>query len=322
MRLKTFAAADTRQAMALLRRELGADAVIVATQELPGGGVRITGAVESQDLDLAELLAPPPPAAADRQLLAAADHHQLPAPLRARLLEAARRAGGEPAAALGQALHETFGFAPLAGQAGALLLCGPPGAGKTVSLAKLAAAAALAGRPVAVITADIERAGGLEQLATLLAPLGLQPQPAADPPTLRRLVAGAAPGQLLIDSPGCNAFRPADLGLLSHLLEASRAAPVLVLPAGLDVADSAEIGHTYAALGARRLLATRLDAARRLGGLLAAAEAGLAFAEAGIGRTIGQGLAPLGAHGLARLLLRHQELAATAAALASSGPAA
>jgi flagellar biosynthesis protein FlhF len=322
MRLKTFAAPDTRQAIALLRRELGADAIIVATQELPDGGVRITGAVENEDLDLAELLAPPQPAPDDRQLLAALAHHQLQGPLRDRLLGAARRAGGDAAAALGQALHETVGFAPLAGHAGALLLCGPPGAGKTVSLAKLAAAEALAGRPVTVLTADTERAGGIAQLAALLAPLDLQPQPAPDPATLRRLVGSAAPGQLLIDSPGCNAFRPADLGLLSRLLEASRAAPVLVLPAGLDVADSAEIGHTFAALGARRLLATKLDAARRLGGLLAAAAAGLAFAEAGIGRTIGQGLSPLSAPGLARLLLRHQELAAGTAARAPSGPAA
>ena len=58
MRLKTFVAPDTRQGMALLRAELGDDAIIVATRELPDGGVRITGAIESQDLDLAELLAP------------------------------------------------------------------------------------------------------------------------------------------------------------------------------------------------------------------------------------------------------------------------
>jgi flagellar biosynthesis protein FlhF len=321
MRLKTFTAPDTRQAMALLRRELGADAIIVATQELPGEGVRITGAVENEDLDLAALLAPAAPARDDPQLLAALAHHAPPEPLRARLLDATRRAGGEAAAALGQALHEAFGFAPLAGEAGALLLCGPPGAGKTVSLAKLAAAEALARRPVSVITADTERAGGLEQLGALLAPLALAPEPAPDPAALRRLVGKVPPGLLLIDSPGCNAFRPADLGLLSRLLEASRAVPVLVLPAGLDVADSAETGHTFAALGARRLLATKLDAARRLGGLLAAADAGLAFAEAGIGRTIGQGLSPLSAPGLARLLLRHHELAATASVLAASGAA-
>ena len=71
----------------------------------------------------------------------------------------------------------------------------------------------------------------------------------------------------------------------------------------MAVSDCAEIGDTFAALGASRLLVTKLDAARRLGGFLAAAAAGLAFAEAGIGPTIGRGLAPLGAGGLTRLLL-------------------
>jgi len=318
MRLRTFVAPDTRQAMAQLRADLGADAIIVATQTLPGGGVRITGAVEHDDLDLAELLAPAGPAPDDQRLRGVMAHHELPEPLARCLLEAARRAGaGPPGAALGQALNERFRFEPVAALTGPLLLCGPPGAGKTVSVAKLAAAAALAGRPVAVATADTARAGGLAQLAALLAPLDLQPLPASDAATLRRAVADAAGAQLLIDSPGFNPFRPADLGLLSTLLEASAATPVLVLPAGLGVADCAEIGHTYAALGARHMLATKLDAARRLGGLLTAAAAGLAFAEAGIGRTIGQGLSPLGAPGLARLLLCHQELAAAAGATSS-----
>ena len=323
MRLKTFVAQDTRQAIALLRADLGADAIIVATQALPGGTVRVTGAIESEDLDLAELLAPPAPAPEDQRLLAVMAHHDVPEPLARGLLDAARRAGaGPPGTALGQALHALFRFEPVAAQPGPLLLCGPPGAGKTVSIAKLAAAAALAGRPVTVASADTARAGGLEQLAALLAPLALEPLPAPDAAGLRQAVERAAGGQLLIDSPGFNPFRPADLGLLSNLLAASGALPVLVLPAGLGVADCAEIGHTYAALGAHHLLATKLDAARRLGGLLAAAAAGLAFAEAGIGRTIAPGLSPLSAHGLARLLLCHQELALSAAGATSSGKAA
>lgn len=323
MRLKTFVAQDTRQAIALLRADLGAEAIIVATQALPGGAVRVTGAIESEDLDLAELLAPPVPAPDDERLLAVTAHHEVPEPLARCLLDAARQAGaGPPEVALGQALHEMFRFEPVAAQTGPLLLCGPPGAGKTVSIAKLAAAAALTQRPVTVASADTARAGGLEQLAALLAPLALEPLPAPDAAGLRQAVERAAGGQLLIDSPGFNPFRPADLGRLSKLLEASGALPVLVLPAGLGVADCAEIGHTYAALGARHLLATKLDAARRLGGLLAAAAAGLAFAEAGIGRTIAPGLSPLSAHGLARLLLCHQEPAATAAGATPSGRAA
>ncbi len=320
MRLRTFVAADARQAMARLRAELGEDAIIVATQELAAGEVRITGAIESPDLDLAELLAPVAASPCRERLQAVAAHHELPEELRQRLVDAASRASAsQPAVALAQALSEIFHFEPLAATdvgprsqgrpAAALLLTGPPGAGKTASVAKLAAAAVLDGRPVSVVTADTTRAGGTEQLAALLAPLELRPEPAPEPADLRRLAAAADGTTLLIDSPGLNPFRPADLGLLSSLIEASCAEPVLVLPAGLGVADCAEIGQTYVALGARRMLATKLDAARRLGGLLAAADAGLAFAEAGIGPTIGQGLSPLSAGGLARLLLRHQELA-------------
>ena len=311
MRLKTFVAPDTRQGMTMLRAELGDNAIIVATRELPEGGVRITGAIESQDLDLAELLVPGEASPGAERLRAVLAHHEVPEPLCRRLLDDAQRAGStQPAVALAHALAEAFGFAPwAAAPTGALLLAGPPGGGKTASLAKLAAAAVLEGRSVTVVTTDSARAGGLAQLAALLAPLELEPVPAPEPAALRRIVQQTASDTLLIDSPGLNPFRRADLGVLSSLLEASRAEPVLVLPAGLGVADCAEIGHTYLALGARRMLATKLDAARRLGGLLAAADAGLAFAEGAIGPTIGPGLRPLTAGGLARLLLRHQELA-------------
>jgi flagellar biosynthesis protein FlhF len=99
MRLKSFVASDTRQAMALLRTELGGDAIIVATQELAGGGVRITGATESEDVDLAELLAPPAPPPGDQRLLAMAAHHELPEALARRLLDGASRAGAAPPSA-------------------------------------------------------------------------------------------------------------------------------------------------------------------------------------------------------------------------------
>jgi flagellar biosynthesis protein FlhF len=75
---------------------------------------------------------------------------------------------------------------------------------------------------------------------------------------------------------------------------ASDATPVLVLPAGMDVTESAELGLAYAEAGARLLVATRFDVARRLGGILAAAsEADLALAEAGIGPGAADGLLPI-----------------------------
>ena len=77
-----------------------------------------------------------------------------------------------------------------------------------------------------------------------------------------------------------------------------------MLPAGLDPAEAAETAQAFRALGARHLLPTRLDAARRLGGVLAAAAAGLALTEAGIGQDPAGDLAPIDPAWLAARLLR------------------
>ena len=46
MRLKTFAAQTLTQAMADVRREMGAEAVIIATSDGPNGGVQVRAASE------------------------------------------------------------------------------------------------------------------------------------------------------------------------------------------------------------------------------------------------------------------------------------
>jgi flagellar biosynthesis protein FlhF len=303
MRLRTVTAPDARQAMARLRALLGADTIIVATQQVDGG-VRITGAVENDEIDLGALLAAPQTSPCVERLESVAAHHELPAGVRDRLLAAVRELNStEPVTVLGHALQGLYRFAPLP-QPARLLFSGPPGAGKTASVAKLAARAVLEGRTVAVLSTDVARAGGIEQLRALLAPLQLKLQAAAEPRRLERLVGDAGAELILIDSPGINPFRPADLGGLSQALEMSGALPVLVLDAGTGSADSADIAQTFAALGGRWLFATKLDVARRLGAVLAAADAGLALAEAGIGPTIGSGLGALSPAGLARLLVR------------------
>ena len=108
---------------------------------------------------------------------------------------------------------------------------------------------------------------------------------------------------MLIDTSGINPFQGREVAALAELLRASRAEPVLVLPAGLDGEDSVEIAANFAAIGARRLMVSKLDTTRRLGSILAAADIGLAFAGASVGREIGPGTTPLSAAGLARVLL-------------------
>ena len=77
----------------------------------------------------------------------------------------------------------------------------------------------------------------------------------------------------------------------------------LVLPAGLDPGEAADLACAYATAGARLLVVTRLDLARRLGGVLAAAAAGLVLTEAGIGPGAVDGMLPITPEWLAARLL-------------------
>ena len=84
--------------------------------------------------------------------------------------------------------------------------------------------------------------------------------------------------------------------------------PVLALPAGMDSAEAGEVARIFSAVGVRRLVATRLDVGRRLGGLLAAAhQGGMAFAEASFSPQVAEGFSALTPRRLADYLLpKHQ----------------
>jgi flagellar biosynthesis protein FlhF len=101
----------------------------------------------------------------------------------------------------------------------------------------------------------------------------------------------AAP--VLIDTAGVDPREPNEAEDLKGLVTLTEAHVALVLPAGLDPAESAELAAAHAECGAISLVATRLDVARRLGGIVAAAMTGLVLTEAGIGGGAADGLTPL-----------------------------
>lgn len=306
MRIVSFLASTSKQAMADLRASLGEDAIILATQTLDDGKVSVTGAVAEDGFDLADLLA----TSNDRRSLdwlgALADFHEWPFRMRERiepvLQEMTRTDPESVMTTLIQALFR-FDRLPMDGRS-PVMFSGPPGGGKTVTITKLAASRILEGRTVDVLTLDVERAGALDQIGTLLAPLDLEPIPVRLSADLPGIIASCSGDHVLVDMPSANPYDPADLGVASNLVTQAEGKLILVLPAGQGYADSVEIGQSYAALGARDMVVTKLDAAKRFGGVLGAAEAGLAFTEVGIGPTIGDGLRRLSADGLARLLLR------------------
>jgi flagellar biosynthesis protein FlhF len=99
---------------------------------------------------------------------------------------------------------------------------------------------------------------------------------------------------VLIDTAGINPFATDELDDLRALAGMARAEPILVMPAGQDPAEAEEQALAFALLGARHLLPTRFDLARRLGSVVAAAAAAeLTLTEAGIGPGATDGLAAL-----------------------------
>ena len=345
MRVKLYRAQGMAAAMAMIRDELGPEALILATRRL-ADGVEVTAALEPAEAPAPPVVPAPARDGATRAALLA--HHGVPAALGARLT------GGTLESALDAAL--VFAPLPLAPGGGPLLLAGPPGAGKTLTIAKLATRLVLAGRAPVVISADGRRAGAVEQLAAYTRLLGIELLVAGQPAALARALAHPMPdpalphpatplpalphparphparphparagpggGPALIDAPGLDPFDPAERAELAGLIAAAGAVVALVLPAGLDPMEAADIAAAHAALGARLLVPTRLDRARRLGGVLTAATAGLALAEAGIGPGAADGLAPCTAGLLAARLRASVPRVAAPAGCAPMEPAA
>jgi len=285
MRLKLFRAAGMSAAMAQLRAELGPDALILGTRRV-AGGVEITAALE------------PTESAPDPGRLDALHFHAVPADLHPALQS------GPLDAALADAL--CFAELPIATETPPLLFCGPPGAGKTLTVARLATRLVLAGAAPLIVTADGKRAGATEQLAAFTRLLGVNLIVACHPVTLGRALArrgSAAP--VLIDAPGSDPFDPAQAEELATLAATAAAMLVVVMPGGIDPAEAADLAGAYASTGASAMVATRLDQTRRLGGILAAAFAGrLALTEAGIGPGAADGLVPLTPAFLAERLMQ------------------
>lgn len=267
------------EAMARVRAELGLDALILATRRV-ADGVELTAALEPDDEPM------PLPDPERTRLLA---WHGVPPALADQL------GGGTLDAALARTFR--FGEFDFGGDAPSpLLLAGPPGAGKTLSVARLATRLVMAGAPPPlVITTDGQRAGATEQLAAFTRLLGLTLIVASHPATLARAMLRRQPGcPVLIDAPGTDPFDPAQRDEIAGLAATADAITALVLPAGLDPAESADLAGAFAEAGASRLIATRLDLARRMGGVLAAAACGkLTLVEAGIGPGAADGLAAL-----------------------------
>jgi len=319
MRLKSFYGQNMTEVMRTVRDSLGDNAIIVATRDDEMGGVRVTVAIDDP---ASSSSAPKSPSVSYEQegsqaielIAKALLQHQVPPALAERLLATATQyASEDPLLALGAALDTHFKFELLADDPPGkpLIFIGPPGAGKTLCVAKFATKAVMAHKKVAVISTDTERAGGMAQLAALARVLGQDILEIEDSHALRDAVSIQAPGTLvLIDTAGCNPFAQADRQTLATFIKASGAYPVMVLPADLDALEAIDMAKEFTALGAQSFLPTRLDMTRRVGGLMRTAyEAHVPLCHFSASSSVTQAPGAMNPVSLARLVLPQESSA-------------
>lgn len=318
MRLRTFTGQTLSTVMEQVRRELGPDAVIISTTDASDGGVEVRAAAERGAVhakgetpetalarrDQARTKARGEADEGLTKIARALGWHLPPERASEALMDSAMALeDGEATATLARALDQRYGVHPLEPDPGRpVLLAGPPGSGKSSALAKLAARAVTQGHAPMLVSAD-SRAGSAEQMTAYADALDLPFEGVTGPRELRALLESSADGPVLIDVAGLNPFDLDQLDDLAALADAADGEIVAVLDAGMTPGDAEDAAALFSSIGAGRVIATKLDIARRLGALLAFGEAGLAYAQISASPYIGDGLAPATALRLSRLLL-------------------
>lgn len=307
------------EAMQMVRDTLGEDAVIVATREQRDGTIHVTAAIEPNF----EITRNNNSAAKDEwlqydeedeesavaeEITEAMLRHNVPEDVMDNIISCATVVGlDDPGQALTAAIEHLFQFQPLpAGKsAKAQMIVGLPGAGKTLAVAKMAARGAMKNLKIGVVSCDTVRAGGVEQLGAFTKLLNIDLKRASDPAELKTAIQSLQGcDQILIDTPGINPFNRDDVKSLARLMNAGPIEAHLALQAGTDTEECTELARIFSTIGVHSMIPTRIDIARRLGGLLAAAHSGnLAFTDGSNTPKVASGLFSLSPQVLSRLLM-------------------
>jgi len=312
MKMKMFVGRTEEEALAMIRAEMGPDAVILSTREREDDGMfEVRAAVERS---FGHKFAAPKfsevrPAFDETrsQLSSTLRWHGAPEGFVHMVAEAGSRlgAGMEAINSLAVGIEGVLTFNPLNPHpAKSLLLVGPAGSGKTTAAAKIARFLSDRKRPIEPVAADFDASGQAARLAALT--LKVSVTCAITPDHLMRVVRDADDRghRLVIDCPSFNPLDEADMKRCSDLISYMNVEPILVLGADGHPMEIEDNARAFAQAGCRRVILTRLDAVRRRGGAIAAiSSARLSIASLGMTSNARCGLTPASSERIARLFM-------------------
>lgn len=295
MKLKSYFSGTVEAAVELARKELGEDALLINARP---------ATPETRHLGAYEVVFSAPQAASTTAVAPAPDRlTQDVAEMRREIERLAKCLGGarmfsrpasasEPeiysrliaaeldallaqSVAQGTPLESLFEVDPALGRSGAdravVALVGPPGAGKTTTLVKLAARYGLAARrPAHIITADVFRIAAAEQLRSLAAILGIGCDIVETPVALAQTLEEHRNKEMIfIDTPGLARGEMEDGADLARLIAAHPEIDThLVLSASMKPEDMTRAAARYSIFKPSKLLFTRLDETERYGAIV------------------------------------------------------
>jgi flagellar biosynthesis protein FlhF len=286
MYLKRFRSSNVRDALRAVRLELGPKALVLSTAMVPARGwrglmgvreVEITAAAEREESGtrLEESVHRHLSAAADpiaeltARLTATGLDEELAAEVAASIPPASRR--GATSARLHDALALRLAGLTAADDdyAAVEVFVGPPGAGKTTTVAKIAAQERARGGPqLGLLAADGFRIGAVEQLRTYAEILDAPFRVARTASDLQSVLSRRHRTPILVDTAGRSPTEAASKELFRVVREAPGVRTHLVLPAGTSVAAARRILDGYADAHPTRLVLTKLDEAESLSPLV------------------------------------------------------
>lgn len=155
--------------------------------------------------------------------------------------------------------------------AGCVAVVGPPGAGKTTTLIKLAARYGVARRvPTQILTTDVNRIAAADQIRTMAAILSIPCEVADSPLVLaQQLELYSSKPLILIDTPGYGLREMDDASELAVFLASQAGIDThLVLSASMKPADMSRVIDSYSIFRPSRLLFTHIDETTQYGALV------------------------------------------------------